>query len=350
MQFRYSVPLRFRHTRAHQQGGHRTIPSPIRTPVSPPTSTAPPAAPAARLPRSLMRLISSSMPQAPRRALTSSRCREPSTLPPVSISVQQDHNRHRDQPHPHRYELQSGADCRRRSIKLQCHNQEPDYKRCPTRPNGDEDGIIIQDRAHHVWVDHCTISNCDDEAIDISHASDYITVSWNHFHNQDKVALLGHSTDNGAEDTGHFKVTYHHNFFDETLSRHPRVRFSFLCHVYNNYYNGGPSTDYGIASTCDAYVLAEGNYFKNWEDPMLCLHYSDDPNGWLIERDNIYDNSDDPEVNPPAYMPEPSTYYSYTLDNHKDIPTMVSLGAGVNGLDFFPHWLFGPYGDFDRTA
>jgi pectate lyase len=216
--------------------------------------------------------------------------------------------------------------------------------------HGDKDGITIQENAHHVWVDHCTISNCYDEAIGISHASDYITVSWCHFHNQDKVALLGHSKDNGAEDTGHFKVTYHHNFFDETIQRHPRVRFSFLCHVYNNFYNGGPLTDYGIASTCDAYVLAEGNYFKNMEDPMLCFHYSDDPNGWLIERDNIYDNnSGTPEVNPPAFMPEPSTYYSYTLDNPADIPAIVQSYAGAEN-PYPPHWLFGPYGDFDRNG
>jgi hypothetical protein len=86
------------------------------------------------------------------------------------------------------------------------------------------------------------------------------------------------------------------------------------------------------------------------EDPMLSLHYSDDPNGWLVERNNIYDNSGTPQVNPPPSMPEPSTYYSYTLDNPEDIPIMVQSGAGVNGVDFFPHWLFGPYGDFDRSG
>jgi pectate lyase len=215
---------------------------------------------------------------------------------------------------------------------------------------GDEDGITIQENAHHVWVDHCNFSANKDEAIGISHASDYITVSWNHFYNTDKVSLVGHSKTNDAEDTNHFKVTYHHNFFDGTIQRHPRVRFSFLCHVYNNYYNGGPSTDYGIASTCEAYILAEGNYFKNWEDPMLSILYSGDPSGWLIERNNIYDNSGVPEVNPPTFMPEPNTYYSYTLDNPNDIPIMVSLGAGVDGMDFFPHWLFGPYGDFDRNG
>jgi pectate lyase len=216
---------------------------------------------------------------------------------------------------------------------------------------GDGDGITIQDSAHHVWVDHCTISTCSDGACDISHASDYITVSWNHFYNQDKTCLLGHSANNASEDTGHLKVTYHHNYFGAT-QRQPRVRFSFLTHVYNNYYvaPADPANNYGIASTCNAYVLAEGNYFENMLHPMYSIMYSDDPNGWLIERNNIYDNSGAPEVNPPTSMPEPSTYYSYTLDNPEDIPLMVSLGAGVGGIDFFPHWLFGPYGDFDRSG
>jgi pectate lyase len=196
----------------------------------------------------------------------------------------------------------------------------------------DSDGLTIQDEAHHVWVDHCDFSSNSDGALDISHACDYITVSWNHFYSTDKTCLLGHSKGNGAEDTGHLKVTYHHNFFDATYQRHPRVRFSFLCHVYNNYYNGVPLTQYGIASTCDAYVLAEGNYFKNMTHPMLCINYSDDPNGWLIERYNTYDNSGAPEVNPPASMPEPNTYYSYTLNNSADIPDIVSNGAGVNKI------------------
>jgi pectate lyase len=217
---------------------------------------------------------------------------------------------------------------------------------------GDSDGITIQDKAHHVWVDHCDFSTCSDGACDISHACDYITVSWNRFHDQDKTCLLGHSPSNGAEDIGHLKVTYHHNYFGAT-QRQPRVRFSFLTHVYNNYYvaPADPTNNYGIASTCNAYVLAEGNYFQNMKHPMYSILYSGDPNGWLIERNNIYDPcSGTPEINPPPSMPEPSAYYSYTLDNPNDIPKIVSLGAGIDGIDFFPHWLFGYYGDFNRNG
>jgi pectate lyase len=215
----------------------------------------------------------------------------------------------------------------------------------------DKDGITIQDTAHHVWVDHCTISNCSDGACDVTHECDYVTISWNKFYNQDKTCLLGHSPSNSA-DIGHLKVTYHHNYFGAT-QRQPRVRFSFLTHVYNNYYVAptDPTNNYGIASTCNAYVLAEGNYFKNMIYPMHSLHYSDDPNGWLIERDNIYDNSGEPETNPPTSMPEPSTYYSYTLDNAADVPTIVQYGAGADGQDGYPpHWLFTYYGDFDRSG
>src|SRR5919205_151347 len=76
---------------------------------------------------------------------------------------------------------------------------------------------------------------------------DFITVSWNHFHNHDKTALLGHDDGNGAQDIGHLRVTYHHNWFDGTTQRHPRVRFANPVHVYNNYYNGNGG--YGVAST-----------------------------------------------------------------------------------------------------
>jgi pectate lyase len=87
-----------------------------------------------------------------------------------------------------------------------------------------------------VWIDHNTLSHGYDGAIDIKRASDYVTVSWNHVFNHDKDMLLGHSDDNGSEDIGHLRVTYHHNWFDGTVQRNPRVRFGNPVHVFNNYY------------------------------------------------------------------------------------------------------------------
>ena len=33
-----------------------------------------------------------------------------------------------------------------------------------------------------------------------------------------------------------------------------------------------------------------------------------------------------------------------------DVPAMVRLGVGADVVDFFPHWLYGLYGDFDRNG
>ena len=84
---------------------------------------------------------------------------------------------------------------------------------------------------------------------------------------------------------GHLRVSYHHNWFDGSNQRHPRVRFGNPVHVYNNYYNnvGG----YGVASTEGAGVLVEGNYFENTDDPYH-LGEGDSGPGTLVARNNTF--------------------------------------------------------------
>ena len=40
----------------------------------------------------------------------------------------------------------------------------------------------MQKASHHVWFDHDDISDGSDGNLDITHASDYITISWTKFH------------------------------------------------------------------------------------------------------------------------------------------------------------------------
>src|SRR5262249_12000335 len=105
------------------------------------------------------------------------------------------------------------------------------------------DAIQLQ-TATNVWIDHCDLSSDLDHdkdyydgLVDITHASEYITVSWTRFHDHFHASLVGHSNaaDAVAEDTGHLKVTYHHNLFDNTQSELPRVRFGQV-HIFNNHY------------------------------------------------------------------------------------------------------------------
>ena len=190
-----------------------------------------------------------------------------------------------------------------------------------TFEGSNDDAINVQEGSTNIWIDHCSFGSCSDGQVDIKRESDYVTVSWCHFYNHDHCCLLGHS-DSHTEDIGHLRVTYHHNFF-EGEGRNPRVRFSALCHVYNNYYNG---CDYGVASTMDAECLVEGNYFNNVDDPCL-VGYASSGDGDLVERNNIYVNSGSPETS--GSVPNPS--YSYSLDNASNIPSIVSSGAGANG-------------------
>lgn len=130
----------------------------------------------------------------------------------------------------------------------------------PKADNG-ADGISMQ-KSNNIWLDHCTFESVnstkdyEDGSCDITHGTTDVTVSWNHFIRTQKTALVGHS-DNEIGDKD-IRATFHHNFFDESNSRHPRVRFGSV-HVYNNYFN--KVSTYGVGSAMEAKVLVESNYF-----------------------------------------------------------------------------------------
>ncbi len=151
-----------------------------------------------------------------------------------------------------------------------------------------DDAINVQESATNIWIDHNSFSNGYDGAVDIKRGSDFITVSWNRVYNHDKNMLLGHSDDNASQDVGHLRVTYHHNYFDGTTQRNPRVRFGNPVHVYNNFFRS--NSGYGVASTEGAGVLVEGNYFENVSDPYH-LGEADSGPGTLVARNNYLTGS-----------------------------------------------------------
>ena len=193
---------------------------------------------------------------------------------------------------------------------------------------------------HHIWVDHCTFSDSPemdpdgkthDGLLDISHRSSFITVSWCHFYNHRKTCLLGF-TDGNSEEMGQLKTTYHHNWFEGTYSRHPRVRHT-ECHVFNNYYDGSMGNpygiDYGIASTDGAKVLVEGCYFDKVKNPTKTQEGSS-PVGDLEERENIFIDCGPGASTGISF--NPALYYPYSLDSASIVPGIVKNGAGAGKL------------------
>ena len=188
----------------------------------------------------------------------------------------------------------------------------------------DDDAINVQ-YSTRVWIDHNSFSNGNDGAVDIKRSSDFVTVSWNRVSGHEKTMLLGHDDGNASEDRGHLRVTYHHNWFDGSNSRHPRVRFGNPVHVYNNYYNN--IGDYGVASTMEAGVLVEGNYFENTDDPFH-RGEGDSPAANLVARNNVFVNSGTGSAGGSVA----SIPYSYTLENPNNVKASVTAGAGAGRI------------------
>ncbi len=201
--------------------------------------------------------------------------------------------------------------------------------------NGNGDAIHI-DSSTNLWLDHNDLSSDTshdedyyDGLLDITHGADYITVSWNILHDHIKCSLVGHSDSNASEDTGHLRVTYHHNEFSNCAERNPRVRFGNPVHVFNNYYVNTHAFDYsyGIASTDNAGVLVESNYFENITDPTH-LGEGDSSAGSIVARNNY-------EVNSGTILTGGSVAsipYSYSVDPAASVKSIVTAGAGTGKI------------------
>nr|XP_023902028.1 probable pectate lyase 5 isoform X2 [Quercus suber]POE48565.1 putative pectate lyase 5 [Quercus suber] len=114
----------------------------------------------------------------------------------------------------------------------------------------------------HIWVDHVTLSNCDDGLVDVIKASSLVTISNNLFTQHDKAILLGHSDDYTADKS--MKVTIAFNHFGEGLTqRLPRIRHGYV-HVVNNDYTKWKM--YAIGGSASPTILSQGNRFLAPDD------------------------------------------------------------------------------------
>lgn len=236
------------------------------------------------------------------------------------------------------------------------------YIKMPKADNG-ADGISMQE-TEKVWVDHCTFESMnqtkdyEDGSCDVTHQSCNVTVSWCHFIKTQKSCLVGHSNSQTADSK--ITVTFHHNFFDLSSSRHPRVRFG-RAHVYNNYFN--QVTTYGVGSAYGAMVLVEDNCFEGVKLPTDICTFPAKPSGsswvsnlqgseagYLYERGNVFNNIPADITSPypftnveykaynGAKLATPYTYedfkpaYGYIVDDAERLAEIIPSAAGVGKL------------------
>lgn len=145
--------------------------------------------------------------------------------------------------------------------------------------------IVLDTDNKNVWIHNCDFfygapgrdadQKKGDGAVDIKSRSSYVTIDYNHFWDLGKTCVSGGPWENSNMYTpeAQIYVTYHHNWFDHTDSRHPRCVVGSN-HVYNNYYDGVAM--YGIGAAMKTSVFSENNYYRNCPRPMIIASQGSD--------------------------------------------------------------------------
>lgn len=149
----------------------------------------------------------------------------------------------------------------------------------------------------------------------LTHAADFITVSNSYIHDHWKASLIGHSDNNGAEDTGHLRVTQNNNYWYNINSRTPSIRFG-TGHVYNSYFD---QVNDGINTRDGAQVLVQSNVFVGSSKPL----YSTDA-GYAVATDNDFGSGS----NEALAGTLTSVPYSYSLLGSGNVKAAVVGSAG----------------------
>ena len=143
-----------------------------------------------------------------------------------------------------------------------------------------DDAISLDTDNSNIWVHHTDQfygkhGSGDhakgDGATDVKSDSKYVTVSYNRFWDTGKSNMFGMKSESGPN-----YISYDHNWFDHSDSRHPRVR-TMSVHVWNNYFDN--CGKYGVGATSGASVFVENNYFLKTKKPILASLQGTDAQG-----------------------------------------------------------------------
>lgn len=144
-----------------------------------------------------------------------------------------------------------------------------------------DDGVSIDTDNQNIWIHNLDMfygqpgSAADqvkgDGTIDIKADSKFVTVSANHFYDNGKSSLCGMKSESNES-----LIDYHHNWFDHSDSRHPRIR-TMSVHIWNNYFDG--NAKYGVGTTMGSSAFVESNYYRNVKYPMMISGQGTDAKG-----------------------------------------------------------------------
>lgn len=216
-----------------------------------------------------------------------------------------------------------------------------------------DDGVSLDTNNINTWVHNVDIfygstgGDSDqakgDGSLDVKGKSTAQSYSYNHFWDSGKSSLCGMKSEATTN-----RLTYHHNWFDHSDSRHPRIRTSTV-HIYNNYFDG--NAKYGVGVTMGASAFVEQNFFRNPHDPMMSSGqgtdatgdgtFSGETGGWIKAYNNKFYqlgyNSVKFQYMTNKDYPDDNDIDAYVVDNRTDtVPstlTAVSGGSTYSNFD-----------------
>jgi pectate lyase len=177
----------------------------------------------------------------------------------------------------------------------------------------DYDGIQM-DNAHHVWIDHNTITRMNDGLIDSRKDTSYLTISWNVLAQNNKSFGIGWTSNVTS------RMTIHHNWIHDTNQRNPSTDNVAYAHLYNNYLQNIAS--YGNYARGATKMVLENSYFDKVKDP-----YYKDSAAQLRQSGSIVVNSTGKQQSGGSAF-TPSSFYPYSLDPAADVPALLRTQAG----------------------
>jgi pectate lyase len=227
--------------------------------------------------------------------------------------------------------------------------------------NSEYDNLVLYG-SQRVWVDHNTFTDGrrpdseqpsyfghiyqqHDGLMDIVRGADLITASWNVFTEHSKTNLIGNSDSAGDTDRGRLRATFHHNLWENTGERAPRVRFGQV-DVYNNHYRVTADSDVPYVYTwgigAESHLVAEHNAFTlpegtdpaqaimQWTPDTAMTEGGNQVNGSAVDLLDAYN-----AANPDAQLGDDAGWtpeLRRRVDDTGDVARIVDARAGAGRL------------------
>jgi pectate lyase len=193
------------------------------------------------------------------------------------------------------------------------------------------DAISINGGSHHVWVDHCDISNGSDGNLDVVDASDFVTISWTKFSysgtsRTHRYSNLVGDDDNATADAGKLGVTYHHCWWaDRVQERMPRVRYGRV-HLYNNLWTSS-GNDQCVQLGTNGNIRMENNIFIGVANPINSTDYNPGSGSVTATGTLTMSTSGSTANRGTAWTPASIAGYTYMLEPTSGLETAIRNGA-----------------------